>query len=313
MNFQLNTFSNIVKQQVDTKLSELLPDLSNDTKVTTGKDPLPEAGLIRAMRYSALGGGKRVRPLLCFASAQLIQQSSHKDVLQDKAVLSAACAIELIHAYSLVHDDLPAMDDDDLRRGRPTTHKKFDEATAILAGDALQTLAFSVLTEIGSISDRSLIKAIALLAGASGMSGMAGGQMIDISVVGDKVGLNELAQMHSMKTGALIKASVLLGAIISGCEDQKQLDALSQYAEKIGLAFQIQDDILDCTTSTEVLGKQQGADAERGKPTYVSLLGLDGARTKLAQAHSEALASLTNFEDNSFLSQMADYIVARAN
>ena len=267
------------------------------------------------MRYSVLGGGKRIRPLLCFASAQLIQQITHKNsALENTAVLAGACAIELIHAYSLVHDDLPAMDDDDLRRGRPTTHKKFDEATAILAGDALQTLAFEVLSNIDSNHNQATLKAITLLAKASGMAGMVGGQMVDISVVGNNPGLNELAQMHSMKTGALIKASVLLGAILSGCEDTQQFSALSLYSEKIGLAFQIQDDILDCTASTEILGKQQGADEALGKPTYVSLLGLDGARSKLTQTHSEALASLSHFGDNNhLLAQIADYIVARVN
>lgn len=312
MNTELKSFSNMVRQQVDSKLSELLPDPLIEQP--SEADSVPQAQLISAMRYSVLGGGKRIRPLLCFASAHLIQQSDQNDALADKAVMAGACAIELIHAYSLAHDDLPAMDDDDLRRGRPTTHKQFDEATAILAGDALQTRAFEVLGNIDSIDDRAILKAIILLTKASGMEGMAGGQMVDISVVGNNPSLDELALMHSMKTGALIKASVLLGAVLSGCNDPQQFSALALYAEKIGLAFQIQDDILDCTASTEILGKQQGADEALGKPTYVSLLGLDGARSKLTQTHSEALASLSHFGDNNhLLAQIADYIVARVN
>ena len=305
MNAELQQLSQRVRELVDRKLAEILPEQIQ------GKNLSPESPLYAAMRYSVLGGGKRVRPLLCFASAQLIM---HEDSsLNDKAILAGACAVELIHAYSLVHDDLPAMDDDDLRRGRPTTHKKFDEATAILAGDALQTLAFSVLSQVDSISEKSVIRAISILAESTGVLGMAGGQMVDIGAQGNQLTLDELAYMHRMKTGALIKASVMLGAILSDCDDPQILDALSIFSDKIGLAFQIQDDILDCTASTEVLGKQQGSDQERGKPTYVSLLGLEGARMKLKETHREALACLDHFEEETLLAQIADYIVARAN
>jgi len=312
MHHELAQFSQQVCEKVDNRLSQLLPSDKERPQ------PIPEARLVDAMRYAVLGGGKRVRPLLCFASAQAL--CAGENILENSSVLAGACAIELIHAYSLVHDDLPAMDDDDLRRGQPTVHKQFDEATAILAGDALQTLAFSVLSDMASSDQTSLqtslkgnLKAMSILANASGMSGMVGGQMVDITMVRHQPNLPELSQMHRMKTGALISASVLLGAVLAGCENPSSLKALSHFSEKIGLAFQIQDDILDCTASTEVLGKQQGADQERGKPTYVSLLGLDGARAKLLQTHSEALDSLSHFTEHRLLRQIADYIVARAH
>ena len=293
----LDSFQQSVSNKVDQQLANLL----------SGNNPAPH--LMAAMKYATLGGGKRIRPLLCFASAQLFDQ----DPLGNNAVLSAACSVELIHAYSLVHDDLPAMDDDDLRRGRPTTHIEFDEATAILAGDALQTLAFDVLSSESGIPSEIVVKSIQILAQASGHSGMAGGQMIDLEAVGNEADLQALINMHSMKTGALIRASVTLGAMAAGCSDKAHINALASYADKIGLAFQIKDDILDCTSSTEVLGKQQGADAQLGKPTYVSLLGLDGAQEKLKIAHEEAVHHMQEFEENSLLVQIADYIVSRNN
>ena len=298
----LDSFKHRVSHKVDQQLKSILT-------------PAHKSRLIDAMNYAVLGGGKRVRPLLCFASAELVQPNA----LESQAVLSAACAVELIHAYSLVHDDLPAMDDDDLRRGRPTTHKQFDEATAILAGDALQTLAFEVLSEASGMSADALIKSIRLLAEASGHAGMAGGQMVDLQAVGKQLDIHELTQMHSMKTGALIKSSVLLGAVAAGCDNEETLAALSAYAMKIGLAFQIQDDILDHTASTETLGKKQGADAELGKATYVALLGLERAKEKLQLAHSEAIQALDaiytqgNSQDKPLLLQIADYIVARTH
>ena len=293
----LGSFKNSVSNRVDQQLNHLL---------TPSCALAP--GLVQAMDYATLGGGKRVRPLLCFASARLFD----RDCIDNEAVLSAACAVELIHAYSLVHDDLPAMDDDDLRRGRPATHKKFDEATAILAGDALQSLAFEVLSK-SEMPAEVRVRSISLLADASGHMGMAGGQMIDLNAVGNDLDTDALVKMHSMKTGALIRASVVLGALASGCTDAEQLNALGAYANKIGLVFQIQDDILDCTSTTAELGKQQGADAERGKPTCVSLLGLDGAREKLQLAHGQAMGALhgISVEENSLLGQIADYIVDR--
>lgn len=297
----LDSFRHAVSSKVDQQLSNLLSVTSS-----------PAPRLMMAMNYSSLGGGKRVRPLLCFASARLFDQNA----INNPAVLSAACAVELIHAYSLVHDDLPAMDDDDLRRGRPTTHKEFDEPTAILAGDALQSLAFEVLCKTDGLPQEVIVNSIDILAEASGHAGMAGGQMIDLEAAGtaqDAADIDALVNMHNMKTGALIRASVILGALAAGCTKANQLDALGSYAEKIGLAFQIQDDILDCTASTEVLGKQQGADAERGKPTYVSLSGLEGAKEKLRLAHTQATRYLEEFEEKSLLLQIADYIVDRTH
>lgn len=293
----LAAFSQSVIELVNQNLQQLTdqPDSSNQLR--------------EAMSYSLLGGGKRVRPLLCYASALLFD--SH--ALENLAVLAAASAVEMIHAYSLIHDDLPAMDDDDLRRGRPTTHIQFDEATAILAGDALQALAFETLSTAKNINASRKISLVKILAKASGPDGMVGGQMIDLQAVGNHLDLDELVQMHAMKTGALIRASVLMGATAAGCEDKNQLSSLKQYAELIGLAFQIQDDILDCIADTSTLGKQQGADADREKPTYVSLLGLEGARQKLNEAHSQAVSSVQSFNNNSLLVQLADYIVGRTH
>lgn len=304
----LESFTYSVKNKVDQQLNLILN--SSEAKAPS---------LVSAMNYATLGGGKRVRPLLCFASAQLFDPNS----LESNVVLSAACSVELIHAYSLVHDDLPAMDDDDLRRGRATVHKEFDEATAILAGDGLLTLAFEILSSTTDMPAEALVKCISLLAEASGHNGMAGGQMIDLNAVGNQLDIDALINMHSMKTGALIRASVMLGAMAAGCIDPGRLGSIQAYAEKIGLAFQIQDDILDHTSSTEVLGKQQGADAQLGKPTYVSLLGIDGAREKLHLAHQQAIASLHNLQKQcdseqkgqvkTLLEQIADYIVARTH
>jgi len=295
----LESFSHLVIQRVDAHLKKLLD---------------PEEGcqaerLFQAMSYATLNGGKRIRPLLCFASAHVFDEFA----LENDAILNSACALEMIHAYSLIHDDLPAMDDDDLRRGNPTVHKQFDEATAILAGDALQTLAFETLTHAKNIQPPQKLTLVRLLAEGAGASGMAGGQMIDLQAVGEKPDLDALMQMHSMKTGALICASVLMGASAAGCEDKNQLATLKTYAYNIGLAFQIQDDILDCIADTNSLGKQHGADASRDKPSYVSILGIDGAKGKLNEAHSQAKDALGGFTNCSFLTQLADYIVERTH
>jgi len=260
-----------------------------------------------AMRYSVLGGGKRIRPALCLASAKAVGQES------DKA-LAAACAVELIHAYSLIHDDLPAMDDDELRRGRPTTHIAFDEATAILAGDALQALAFGLLANHSCADIEARLAMVQELAQAAGHRGMVGGQAIDLESVGKTLTLAQLETMHRHKTGALIEASVRMGALSSGCADSEALEALTTYARVLGLAFQVQDDLLDIEGSTDVIGKPQGSDVARAKPTYPALLGLDGARQHLDELLATAKASLERFGPEADpLRAMADYVVARTH
>lgn len=265
--------------------------------------------LYAAMRYSVMNGGKRVRPLLVLASCEACGGMAEDAV-------AAACAVELIHAYSLVHDDLPAMDDDDWRRGQPTTHKAFDEAYAILAGDALQTLAFEVLCDErhGNYSTGTRLKMLKLLSQASGAAGMVGGQAIDLSATGQQIDQPQLEQMHRHKTGALIRASVLLGGLASGHASAQQLDALGQYADAIGLAFQVQDDILDITSDTQTLGKQQGSDAQQGKSTYPNLLGLSAAQDYALSLRDQALTALDGFCSKAEpLRQLANYIVARKN
>ena len=266
------------------------------------------ARLLQAMKYSLLNGGKRIRPLLVYASAQACQANlNHADY--------AAMAIEMVHAYSLVHDDLPAMDDDDLRRGQPTCHIAFDEACAILAGDALQTEAFRLLSgPIDGLLPAQQLSMVNTLAVASGLYGMAGGQSLDLEAVNQSVDLAYLENMHNHKTGALIKASVLLGAQCQASLDSHTKEALSQYADAIGLAFQVQDDILDVTSDTHTLGKTQGADAALNKPTYVSLLGLEGAQQKAVQLHQTAMNALDSLGNNAqTLRQIADYIIKRVN
>ncbi|SDJ95372.1 polyprenyl synthetase family protein [Microbulbifer yueqingensis] len=273
----------------------------------TGAAPGAEL-LQEAMRYAALGPGKRLRPALVYASAAAITTGDTRPALCD----DAAAALECIHAYSLVHDDLPAMDDDDLRRGRPTCHIQFDEATAILAGDALQTRAFELLLQ-SDAEPRLKLSLLTELARASGAEGMVAGQAIDLAAVNRQPDLSRLETMHRLKTGALIRASARMGALAADATSQ-QLDAVSGYAGAIGLAFQVQDDILDVTADTATLGKTQGADAARNKPTYVSLLGLEGARDKLAALHREALEYLDPLQgDCRLLQQLADYIVERGH
>ena len=274
-------------------------------------DQSPAESLFAAMNYSALGPGKRLRPALVYASACAL---AGYDSLSrcDRA----AAALECIHAYSLVHDDLPAMDDDNLRRGRPTCHIQFDEATAILAGDALQTQAFELLVS-APLEAELRLRVIGELARASGARGMVAGQAIDLAAVDQALSLDQLKQMHRLKTGALIIASARIGGMIGGA-DSAQLDAITRYAEAIGLAFQVQDDILDVIADTQVLGKTQGADAARNKPTYVSLLGLEGAQAKARELHAEASRALHKLSmdgavDTQVLQQLADYVVQRAH
>ncbi|QHF05185.1 geranyl transferase [Pseudomonas asturiensis] len=263
--------------------------------------------LYDAMRYSVMNGGKRVRPLLAYAACEALG-----GVAEDAN--GAACAVELIHAYSLVHDDLPAMDDDDLRRGQPTTHKAFDEACAILAGDGLQSLAFTALLapHLTTRDAETRLQMVSTLAVAAGPAGMVGGQAIDLGSVGLKLDQAALEYMHRHKTGALIEASVRLGALASGRADQTQLDALQVYARAVGLAFQVQDDILDVESDTATLGKRQGADIARDKPTYPALLGLDAAKGYALELRDQALAALEPFGDAAQpLRELARYIVER--
>lgn len=264
-----------------------------------------DAQLLQAMQYSLLSGGKRIRPVLAYASAQAIGTI-------DQASDSVGCALEAIHAYSLIHDDLPAMDDDDLRRGQPTCHIAFDEATAILAGDALQALAFESLVHAPGVDDHIRLALVKELAQASGAAGMVGGQAIDLASVNQQPSLAQLEHMHNLKTGALIRASVRMGALATGLVDQAQLLALTRYADAIGLAFQVQDDILDVIADTETLGKQQGADIALNKPTYVSLLGLENAQHKAQELHHSALAALEDFDQRAEpLRQLSAYIIER--
>jgi farnesyl diphosphate synthase len=255
--------------------------------------------LHEAMRYATLGGGKRVRPLLCHAAGEVCgADPTRLDI--------AACAVELLHVYSLVHDDLPCMDDDVLRRGKPTCHVEFGEATALLAGDALQTLAFQALAEHGGT-----VQMVTLLAQAAGSRGMAGGQAIDLAAVGKTLTVEELEFMHIHKTGALIRAAVLLGAQ-AGRADDLALAQLGQYAGRVGLLFQVIDDILDAEASTATLGKTAGKDATQNKPTYVSLLGISRARQMAAELRAEAKAALATFgEQAKRLLELTDYIVDR--
>ena len=262
-----------------------------------------------AMRYVTLGGGKRLRAALVFATGEALgAQADALDV--------PACALELVHAYSLVHDDLPAMDDDDLRRGKPTCHKAFDEATAILAGDALQTLAFELLARDPAlvIGPTQRLAMLAQLAQAAGSAGMAGGQAIDLDAVGKPLSLAGLEDMHARKTGALIRASVALGALSAPDIDATRLVPLDAYARAIGLAFQITDDILDVEGDTAILGKPQGSDQKHAKPTYPALLGLERARALAREQHAVALESLQSLGDNGqLLGEIADFILDRTH
>ena len=258
-------------------------------------DRLPRAEevptrLHEAMRYSVLGGGKRIRPALVFATGRTLG-------LAESQVEAAACAIELVHVYSLVHDDLPAMDDDDLRRGRPTCHKAYDEATAVLVGDALQPLAFQLLARDPQLpADPAIrLKLIDLLAEASGTFGMAGGQAVDLSVQGQAIGIAEVEQMHARKTGALIKVSVMMAAACVPTLAPGLADNLARFATAIGLAFQIQDDLLDVLGDVSTLGKATGADSARAKPTYPAVIGVEASQARLQKLHGEALEALEPF------------------
>lgn len=259
--------------------------------------------LHQAMRYATLNGGKRIRPLLVFAAGDLTGAPTHR-------LETVACAVEMIHSYSLVHDDLPCMDDDVLRRGRPTCHVEYDQATALLVGDSLQSLAFELLAR-EDLGKQQLVM-LRLLAVASGSCGMAGGQAIDLESVGRHLDLPELELMHALKTGALIRASVLLGAHCGEELSATAYIALDRFAKRAGLLFQVVDDILDCTASTATLGKTAGKDAAADKPTYVSLLGLEQARSFAADLKQQALESLAGFgEQARRLAELTEFITQR--
>lgn len=263
--------------------------------------------LHEAMRYSVLGGGKRVRALLAHATGTLCDAP-------DTRVDIAAAAVELIHAYSLVHDDMPCMDDDDLRRGKASCHKKYDDATALLVGDALHTLAFQILAEPGlHASQQQQLQMMRILAIASGSRGMAGGQAIDLASVGKELSQAELEYMHIHKTGALIHAAAMLGALSADIVEQSKLDAIEHYAKAIGLAFQVVDDILDTEADTATLGKTAGKDAEHNKPTYVTILGLERAKQLAQDLYESALEPLAAFGSKAArLHQLAQFITQRS-
>ncbi|MBL4852331.1 MAG: polyprenyl synthetase family protein [Gammaproteobacteria bacterium] len=291
------------QERVDAALTQFLPS----TKLTPTQ-------LHDAMHYAVLGGGKRIRPILVYTTAQCLGA----DLVE---VDAAACAVELIHCYSLVHDDLPVMDDDDLRRGRPTCHKVYGDAMALLAGDALQCFAIEILSHgnlhpestLNNEQALSRLKMIAALSSASGSTGMAGGQAIDLAAVGKHLTIEQLEQMHRLKTGALIEASVVVGALAANC-DETTMTQLKKYAQCIGLAFQIRDDLLDIESDTETLGKPQGSDQEQDKPTYPSLLGLKGARDMAQQMHNQALDALAPLGDSvDPLRWLSSYIVQRCH
>ena len=284
------------RQRVERELDAWLPP---DTTVP--------ARLHAAQRYSVLGPGKRIRPALVYATAETLG-------IPLGQVDAAACAVELIHCYSLVHDDLPAMDNDDLRRGRPTCHRQFDEATAILAGDSLQVLAFQLLAaHPGLPADASIrVQIIGTLAVASGTAGMAGGQALDLAAEGGSLTLADLERLHALKTGALIRASVLMAAYCCAGLGAEQLSALDVFGERVGLAFQVQDDILDVEGDVQVIGKPPGSDEARGMPTYPALVGLDAARARVRELHAEARRQLTRHGwADSPLSQLSDWLLSR--
>ena len=286
----------IYQKRVDAALDKYLP-----------KNDPPEHNLAEAIRYSVIGGGKRIRPAMVYAAGEAMGVST--DLLD-----IPACAVEMIHAYSLIHDDLPAMDNDDLRRGRPTCHKAFDEATAMLAGDALQALAYEILAKDDhkELTPDHRIEMLSLLTEASGAHGMAGGQAIDLASVGKQLNLKQLEQMHQLKTGALIRASILLGGMCKQNVNKKELEILGEYASCIGLSFQIQDDILDVTSDTKTLGKPQGSDEEQKKPTFPAIMGLEESRKCALEQHELAIKILEPMDKKAdSLRQLSAYIVER--
>ncbi|MEO8500007.1 MAG: polyprenyl synthetase family protein [Vicinamibacteria bacterium] len=288
-----------LRSQVDVSLDRCLP-----------KESVWPERVHAAMRYSVFAGGKRIRPLLCLAAAH----AATGDRGREQAI-SFACAVELIHTFSLIHDDLPSMDDDDLRRGRPTCHKAFDEATAILAGDALQTLAFQIVASDPQAAQRSglVLEALALLARACGTAGLIGGQMDDLKYEGIPATPQDIERIHRTKTGALIVATVVGGGLLGGATPA-QVEALRAFADPIGLAFQIVDDILDVSSDAATLGKTPGKDVKSGKATWVALHGLEGSRRRAVELHDQAIEALHSFgSEASLLRDLASRIIHRAS
>ena len=295
---QLASLHQHIKQRLDASLQDFINDLP---------DAAPR--LKESMLYALTNGGKRMRPLLVHLVGNMLD-------IPDNDQRAISMAIECIHAYSLVHDDLPAMDDDDLRRGNQTCHIAFDEATAILAGDALQTQAFSIVAEhpMSAFANHRRAQLVAVLARAAGYSGMCGGQAIDLAATGKQITLAELQHLHQLKTGALLTACVEMVCLVTEQLDSNHQQLLCRFANRIGLAFQVQDDILDVTASTETLGKPKGSDEARGKNTFPSLLGLDGARQELAKLHQEALQALDGLPYNTdYLVAFTDLMVSRSH
>ncbi len=288
-------WSRNVQSHMETALARVLPDAA-----------IAPTTLHAAMRYAALGGGKRIRPMLAFAAGEAVGADPMR-------VEYAACAVELIHVYSLTHDDLPSMDDDDLRRGKPTCHVQFDEATALLVGDALQSRAFEVLAEPLACGDAATqVAMLALLAKASGSRGMAGGQATDLAATGKTLELTELEFMHIHKTGALIQAAIVLGAMSGGALPATSRAALERYAHCVGLAFQVMDDVLDAETDTATLGKTAGKDAAQGKATYLTLMSAKEARTYAHELIDDALAAIALFgAAGTRLADIARFIIER--
>jgi farnesyl diphosphate synthase len=305
--FELEGWSRIRLTQVEQALDRWVT-----ADAPYGLDHGAPAELVEAMRYAVLDGGKRLRPLLVLAAHEAVS-SSQPEAASAEAAMRAACAVELIHAYSLVHDDMPCMDNDILRRGKPTVHVQFGEASALLAGDALQALAFELLTPLdGSVPAVTQARLCALLARAAGSAGMAGGQAIDLASVGQPLTERQLREMHELKTGALLQGSVVMGAHC-GAPDAQALSALESYGAAIGLAFQVVDDILDVTADSATLGKTAGKDAHNEKPTYVSLLGLEASQNYAQQLLTKALAALdsSGLAQTQALRALADMVVNR--
>ncbi|WP_372863948.1 polyprenyl synthetase family protein [Spongiibacter sp.] len=298
-----NDYLQQCQQQVQRALPTMLGSAGSEFSDADAGQALTR--LFEASHYSLMNGGKRVRATLVYATAHALDAD-----IDDNALDSCACAIEMIHAYSLVHDDLPAMDDDALRRGKPTCHIAYDEATAILVGDGLQSRAFELLTEL-SLPAENCLAMLRLLAAASGPRGMVGGQAIDLANVNRQLDLATLQTMHQLKTGALIRAAIGLAALASNASAQ-QRQQLDNYGQAIGLAFQVQDDILDIEGDTAILGKTQGADQSLNKPTFPALLGLDGAKALAQQLHEQALTALQDFGPGAdALRQLSNYIIER--
>ncbi len=293
--FDLTVYIKNKNQQINVALEKLL------------HDSLPSEPIVEAMKYSLMAGGKRIRPVLCLAAAEAVGG-------RPQAVLPAACALEMVHTYSLIHDDLPAMDNDDLRRGKPTCHVAFDEATAILAGDALLTLAFQVLSSVQSTTENQAygwLEVIHIISNAAGYRGMIRGQMLDMAAEGQHLTVDELKSMHALKTGALIEASLLCGALLADAR-KRQMDILKTYARNIGLAFQVTDDILNVEGNPKLMGKAVGTDELRAKSTYPAVLGMEKSRQFAKNLVDKALQTLENFDKKADpLRALAAYIIDR--